>query len=114
MKIFNFAALVLALLVCGTAVAGPTDWEVAAAHVKVVEGTYMPNSITFQIDQNAGSVAQCAAGNFLEYVGTSADNSKAVYALLLSSKLAGQTVTLFGSNTLGGDGFCQVTHVWAN
>lgn len=113
MKTFNFAVLVLGLLVCVPAVAGPTDWNVTA-NLTVVEGTYMPTSITFQIDQNAGTALQCAAGNFLEYVGTNADNSKAIYALLLSSKLAGQTVTLFGSNTPLVDGNCQVNFVWAH
>jgi len=113
MKAIRFAVLVLVLLVCVSAVAGPTDWEVTA-HVRIVEGTYMPNSITFQIDQNAGSAAQCVAGKWLEYFGPSADNSKAIYALLLSSKLAGQTVTLFGSNTPAPDGTCQANFVWAN
>ncbi|QNM94834.1 hypothetical protein [Chitinimonas koreensis] len=76
------------------------DWNVAG-RVKVVEGTYVPDSVTFNIDVAAGN---CPAGGWLTWSSPSSDpstrrdNVKAVYALLLTAKATGGTVTLFGSN----------------
>jgi hypothetical protein len=116
MKKLGVAVFLVALLLNINAVAGSTDWNVNA-HVTVVEGTYMPNSITFQLDTTAGP---CSAGSWLEYDGQGSDtptqqaNAKSIYALLLASKLSGQSVTLYGSNTLNSNGFCVVSHVWAH
>lgn len=113
MKKLSFSALVLTLLAGVNGVAGPTDWNVTA-HITDLEATYMPASIVFEIDQNAGTASQCTANSFLEYIPPNTDNAKAVYALLLASKLSGQTVVLFGSNTPNGNGHCQVNFVHAH
>lgn len=76
------------------------EWNVAG-RVKVVEGTYVPDSVTFSIDAAAGN---CPAGTWLTWTPASSDpatrrdNVKAVYALLLTAKPTGGTVTIFGSN----------------
>ena len=78
------------------------DWQISNVHVTAIEATYMPTAVLFTVDANAGS---CAAGTWLKWNGIDADqataqaNNKAIYALLLASKLSGATVRLFGSNS---------------
>ena len=78
------------------------DWQISNAHVTSIEATYMPTAVLFTVDVNAGS---CAAGSWLKWSGIEADqataqaNNKAIYALLLASKLSGATVRMFGSNS---------------
>ena len=104
MKILFVVALAVVLLSFTPATAQPAyDWNVIGVHVTVVEGTYVPNQVTFQSDANGG--ASCPAGTWLTYKatqGTDAQtqqaNVKAVYALLLAAKLSGNTVNLFGKN----------------
>lgn len=77
------------------------DWQLSGVHVTAIEATYMPTAVLFTIDSNAGS---CGAGSWLKWNTIDADaptaqaNNKAVYALLLASKLSGSTVRVFGSN----------------
>lgn len=88
-----------------------TDWSVTKAHVTLIEGTYVPGIVNFTIDVPAGP---CAAGAFLQYNGQGSDpasNVKAVYALLLTAKISGQTVNLYGSNTLTSNGWCLVQFI---
>ncbi len=86
----------------------PFDWG-GGGHITLVEGTYMPNQITFQTDANLGS---CTAGSWLtwEPKGTDTEtklaNVDAVYTLLLAAKLSGEAVNLFGNNS-----GCQVLFV---
>jgi len=95
----SFAACAFAL----PASAQPAyDWAVSGVHVTAIEATYMPSAVLFTVDTNAGS---CGAGTWLKWNGIDADqatahaNNKAVYALLLASKLSGSTVRVFGSNS---------------
>ena len=77
------------------------DWSVTA-HVTMVEATYMPAQVTFLIDQAGGS---CAAGQTLSWTAAGSDstllsaNASAVFSLLMTAKVSGQAVTLFGSNS---------------
>lgn len=115
-KKFVTAMVVPFILAVMPASAGPSDWVVTGAHVTFVEGTNVPAIVDFGIDQNAGSASQCAAGHFVDYAawaGAGTDttsqqaNVKAIYALLLTAKLTGQTVTIYGSNTADSSGRCQ-------
>jgi len=78
------------------------DWQISSVHITAIEATYMPTAVLFAVDANAGS---CGAGTWLKWNGIDADqataqaNNKAVYALLLASKLSGATVKVFGSNS---------------
>ena len=75
------------------------DWSLSGVHVTVVEATYMPNAVTFQIDGNAGS--SCPAGSWLIWPGQGSDasskqaNVEAVYSLLLSAKLTHNSINIF-------------------
>lgn len=94
------------LAICAFAVPASTqpayDWQISSVHVTAIEATYMPTAVLFTIDANAGS---CGAGSWLKWNTIDADqataqaNNKAIYALLLASKLSGSTVRLFGSNS---------------
>jgi hypothetical protein len=80
------------------------DWQVYGVHVVVVEGTYIPNQVTFQIDANIPSSPPCAAKSWLVTPGQGSDapskqaNVEAIYTLLLAAKLNAATIDLFGSN----------------
>ena len=91
--------------VCALALPASTqpayDWQISGVHITAIEATYMPTAVLFTIDTNAGS---CGTGSWLKWNTIDADqataqaNNKAIYALLLASKLGGSTVRLFGSN----------------
>jgi hypothetical protein len=97
-----FAFLAMCALAVPASTQAADDWQISSVHVTAIEATYMPTAVLFTVDANAGS---CGAGNWLKWSGIDADqetaqaNNKAVYALLLASKLSGSTVRLFGSNS---------------
>ena len=99
-QVWTCAPLV-ALAMASAAPAGTTDWEIASGHVIRLEATYMPDAITFQVDQDAGN---CPAGVFLRWNSQGPDeaekiaNGQAVYAMLLTSEASGHPVTLYGDN----------------
>jgi hypothetical protein len=78
------------------------DWEISGVHITAIEATYMPSTLVFTVDANAGS---CGVGARLTWSSSAPDqatmqaNHKAIYALLLASKLSGSTVRMFGSNS---------------
>jgi hypothetical protein len=89
--------------------ANPYDWDLIGVHVTVVEATYIPDHVTFQIDTNVPSTPACPAGSWLVWQGQGPDalskqaNVEAVYSLLLAAKLTHNTVNVFGNN---GGTFC--------
>lgn len=111
MKKYLFAVL-LAVITVTPVMANPDDW-VVTARVTAVEGTNVPALVNFALDKNGGTTTQCTAGswiNYHPYAGAGTDttsqqqNVKSVYALLLSARLSGQTVTIYGTNTPDGNG----------
>jgi hypothetical protein len=62
----------------------------------------MPGSITFLINASAGN---CAVGQILRWTATGSDeqtqiaNAQAVFSLLMSAKLSGQKVQIYGLNS---------------
>lgn len=85
------------------------DWMITA-HVTLIQPTYLPEYVSFQVDTAGGP---CAAGSWLAWPAQGTDeasqiaNTQAVYSSLLAAMLAGKSVTLFGNNT-----GCTVNYVW--
>jgi hypothetical protein len=90
-------------------VLAPAAWtlEVAQAHVAVVETTYMPSSITFQVDSGTTS---CPIGTWLRWINGNVDNVKSAFALLLAAVNNGGRIQYFINN---GDTTCQVQFLYA-
>ena len=84
----------------GAGMAQTIDWGIAAK-VTTVEASHMPNEVLFRIDAAAGA---CAAGTYMHWsiqgadAATKAQNAQAVYALLLTAKATGQSITMYGDN----------------
>src|SRR6516164_335288 len=110
----GLVALLAIVLVSMPANAGTVDWSVNGAHVTVVEGSYMPGFITFQID---AAVGPCPAGSWLIWNGQGStsqsqqDNNKAVYALLITALATGKAINLYGNNPSASGGACLATYV---
>jgi len=85
------------------------DWYVDAK-ITVVEPDYIPNSIAFQVDQNAGA---CDAGQFLNYyaqgsvAADKSSNVNAVLSSLITALSTQRTVRIYGNNN-----GCAVTNIW--
>jgi len=88
------------------------DWDLVGVHVTVVEATYIPDHVTFQIDASTPSNPACPAGSWLVWPGQGPDalskqaNVEAVYSLLLAAKLTHNTVNVFVNNG-NVEGFCS-------
>jgi len=110
MKIIS-RLLLITLFIAGTK-AFAYDYNLTGIHVTLVEASYVPNFVTFQIDRGN---TQCPAGTFLTWNGQGStqalqqDNVKAAYALLLTAKASGQTIQIFG-NYSG----CTVSYLYLN
>lgn len=89
--------------------ASASDWSVAA-NVTIVEGSYIPNTVDFQINQAAGS---CAAGTWLNWTLRGSDepsqiaNAQGIYSLLMTALASGKQVQLYGTNS-----GCTVQFMW--
>lgn len=100
----NIGKAVLAALVGASGFAATPsqafDWGLSVK-IASVEATYMPNLVAFTADRAVGA---CAPGQQLLYTPTGATaelkahNANAVFSLLLSAKLASQTVVITGNN----------------
>lgn len=78
------------------------DWMIEA-HVTVVEASYMPDRVTFAIDQAPST--SCPVNTFLIWeargsdAATRAASSQGVLSTLLTALVGQRTVRLYGSNT---------------
>ncbi len=92
-----------ALVLLATSSASAYDWEISDAKVNIVEGTYVPNNISFQIEKSSPG-GSCPSGQWLNWFGQGTtdqlkrENVKGVFALLLAAKVTGTTVTIYGNN----------------
>ena len=95
-KIVSMMLPLSALAMPGVALAD--DW-IVTAKVTLVEASHMPESIYFQLDQQAGN---CPAGTYMTWnregpnATEMAQNEEAVFALLMNAKTTGQTVRVHG------------------
>ena len=84
------------------------DWVIETT-VSVLEPSYVPTSIAFSVNAAGGS---CAQGAWLSWNAQGADqpskiaNIQAVYATLLSAKLSGKTIRIYGNNS-----GCTIDHI---
>jgi hypothetical protein len=107
---FGKLCAVVGALLCATP-SFAYDWSVTA-HVVVVEGSYMPAQVPFQIDAAAGS---CPLGAFFNWNIRGSDatarniNAQAVESLLMTAKSSNQRVTIYGNNS-----GCTVDFIWLN
>jgi hypothetical protein len=87
----------------------PAAWasETAQAHVAVVESTYMPASITFQVDMGSPN---CPAGAWLSWNNGNQSNVMSAFALLIAASNSGNRIQYFVNN---GDTTCQVQFLYA-
>jgi hypothetical protein len=85
-RTFAFVLTVMALLVADKAHA----LQQLSGHITVLESTYMPTSISFQLD--VGNAA-CPAGKWLKWTNTA--SMQATYSTMLAALLAGRKVNFF-------------------
>ena len=77
------------------------DWTVEAT-VSLIEPTYVPTNIVFTVNAAAGS---CAQGTSLTWNAKGSDqpskiaNVQALLATLLSAKLSGKKIRIYGNNS---------------
>ncbi|MEJ2653300.1 MAG: hypothetical protein P8173_16370 [Gammaproteobacteria bacterium] len=64
--------------------------EAIQGKVTVLEGTYMPGTVTFQLDTGD---ATCPAGTWLVWQKADLANNKAIYATLMAALIAGRQIT---------------------
>ncbi len=81
--------------------------ETTQAHVTLVEATYMPGRVQFQLDAGTPS---CPAGTWVAWANSNTDNNKSVYALLLAAVSSGKEVQIFFNN---GETSCTAQFVYA-
>ncbi|TWB43905.1 hypothetical protein [Nitrospirillum pindoramense] len=98
----RFSILVVAALVaCLTTPAFAFD-AVATGKVRVIEASYVPDQVNFQLDTAVGA---CPAGAWLNWVPTkstdakNADSVNAVYSLVTTALASGKGVTVYVTNT---------------
>lgn len=77
------------------------DWDVQTT-VSVVEGSYVPSLVPFEINVPAGT---CARGAWLYWTIQGTDeakqiaNAQAVFSLLLTAKMSNKTIEIYGYNS---------------
>jgi hypothetical protein len=102
MGMLNLLSLAVATTTPVNASATTFDYTVTGAHVRLVEGTYLPGLVKFQIDVAAGS---CPAGSYLAWNSKGADetaqasNGAAALSVLLTAKATNTTITFGGFNS---------------
>ena len=77
------------------------DWSVEST-VRLIQPTYMPNIVSFQINDPGGS---CSAGAWLslsargDTEGERIANANATYSALIAALMSGNKVKIYGANT---------------
>jgi hypothetical protein len=64
---------------------------IPSGHVALVEPSYMPDRVQFQMDVGDST---CPTGEWLLWIGKNPDSNKAVYSSLLAALLSNRTVTV--------------------
>jgi hypothetical protein len=108
----SFASRVICAALLGTlpTLAPATNDIMVDAHVTVVEASYIPWALYFIIDQ---SPTNCPSGSWMRWnIGGSDEpsriaNAQAVISTLVTAKVSGKTVRLFGNSV-----DCSVDYIW--
>lgn len=82
---------IILLLVLASASFNSHALELVTAKVTVLEPTYLPGSISFQIDK---STSRCPAGRWIKW-SKSEENNKAVYSTLLAALSSQNRINLY-------------------
>jgi hypothetical protein len=88
------------------------DWNITTQPT-VIEATYMPTSVNFQVAHAAGS--SCPVGTFLVWNAKGADapakaaNAAAVMSMVMTAKATNRSLVLFGNNS-----GCTIDFIWMN
>lgn len=107
----SIIAVAVAIIAFIPAQAFAYDWAVVTKIV-AIEGTYVPSSINFKVDANAGN---CSAGSLITWNPAIADapskaqNVNAVLSMLMTASVTGHTVTIYGNNN-----GCSVDYIYLN
>lgn len=97
-KLLGFALLGTLLLLSTPAAA--YDWTIETTLV-VVEPTYVPEAVQFQIPVAAGS---CAAGTWLKWNARGSDsaskiaNAQAILSIMVAAEMSGKRIRIMGNN----------------
>ncbi|WP_151960989.1 hypothetical protein [Acinetobacter bereziniae] len=73
--------------------------EVLTGKVKILEATYMPVKILFQLNVGTSS---CPAGTWLSWSNPNAYNMKITYATLLAAVSSGKSINIYINNSCEG------------
>lgn len=73
--------------------------EVLTGKVKILEATYMPVKILFQLKVGTSS---CPAGTWLSWSNPNAYNMKITYATLLAAVSSGKSINIYINNSCEG------------
>lgn len=98
-KLIGVSAFVAGLFGANPAYA--YDWA-TTVNVTVIEASYVPTSVDFQVNAAVGT---CASGAWLNWTVRGSDeatqiaNVQAIYALLLTAKASGKQVFIAGTNS---------------
>jgi hypothetical protein len=111
----NYSARLCGCIAFAIGMAAPAqayDWNITTQPT-VVEATYMPASVNFQV-ANAAS-GSCPAGTFLVWNAKGADaaakaaNAAAVMSMVMTAKATNRSLVLFGNNS-----GCTIDFIWMN
>lgn len=103
MKFRARAALgIILMCACGNALA----LMQVIGHVTILQPTYLPGTITFQLDTGTSA---CPAGSWLYWINSNTDNVKGVYATLLSAVTTDHQVSVFFNDN---DTSCDAQFLW--
>ena len=97
---------ILGALLAGFFAANANAYQSIDGKVTVLEATYLPNSVSFQL--SAGTTI-CPAGTWLKWKNADQSNNKSVYATLLTAAATGKTVRLLIND---GDSTCTGLYVY--
>lgn len=98
MRTLAFALLMTAAFPC-------LAFEEAYARVILVQSSYMPTNIQFEVDTGTPS---CPAKSWLTWSNASIDNNKATYATLLTAIATGSQILYYIND---GDTTCKVAYL---
>lgn len=93
---------ILVLAIFMTAAFPCIAYEAAYARVILVQSTYMPTNIQFEVDNGTPS---CPAKSWLTWSNANTDNNKATYATLLTAIASGNQILYYIND---GDTSCKV------
>lgn len=97
----NIISLIIFLITLVSTNALAYDWQVETT-VRLVQPTYMPNVVSFQLNDSAG---ECNSGAWMSWNAKGStemekhSNANAVYSTLMAALISGKKVSVYGNNS---------------